>query len=352
MANETPDEKPDLKTDLISQAEQLLTGLSASDRDKLKGDFQLIKEIAQAVSDAHPPSILLIGEPGAPLGEILSQLAPLSDPPEQWNIHQEIGRGRWQNWKLELGEFRVCDARSESPHESLPKALNFELPELILSVVSSNTRAPGRVEELQMVVEGVEDLANRLPSGALVIWRPSAGREVGDFVTLQALKEAFVDQGMARDAFPVVQLARPGKLLSSALAQLNESQRLGLARICGDPTSKKEIAQAIVRTATSVNASIAVVPIPVASSLPITTVQVLMISSIAWLSGREVNAKTLGEFGGALGLNIGAALALREFARALINWIPVAGSVVSAAIAAAATQTLGKAAIRYYIDKE
>lgn len=344
----------ELRDDLIAQAEQLFTGLSAEDRDKLRGDFQVIRDMLQALADSHPPSILVLGDPCTPIKDLLQNIAPLAERDvESYRIHEDLGRGRWQEWALTSGVIKVCDAREESPHQTSIKALHYQTPELILSAVASNSKGTGRVAELCRILESVEDLSDDPPPAALIaICRSEQGREVGDFVTLQAIKQDLVEVGKSRDYFQVVQLSREGKLLKATLAELPEASRFGLARIASNTEAKRAMADSVVRAATSINASIAVVPIPLGSSLPITSVQVLMITAIAWLSGREVTAKTLAEFATALGLNLGAAIALREFARALINWIPVAGSLVSAAIAAGATQTLGRAAIRYYIDGE
>jgi uncharacterized protein len=53
----------------------------------------------------------------------------------------------------------------------------------------------------------------------------------------------------------------------------------------------------------------------------------------------------------ALGVNVGAALALREAARALIKFVfPGGGSPISASIAFAGTAGIGKAAVAYFIE--
>ena len=68
------------------------------------------------------------------------------------------------------------------------------------------------------------------------------------------------------------------------------------------------------------------------------------------ISGRELSIKMAGEWIGALGANIGAALALREGARAVLKFIPIWGDFVSGGIAAAGTYGIGKAATAYFIE--
>jgi uncharacterized protein (DUF697 family) len=55
------------------------------------------------------------------------------------------------------------------------------------------------------------------------------------------------------------------------------------------------------------------------------------------------------EFIAAMGVNAGAAFGFRQAARALVQFVPIAGNAVSAAIAYGATYALGKAAIAYFI---
>ena len=57
------------------------------------------------------------------------------------------------------------------------------------------------------------------------------------------------------------------------------------------------------------------------------------------------------EFLGALGFNIGAGLAMREGARALLKIIPIWGNAVSGFIAGAGTYAIGRAAIAYFIEE-
>jgi uncharacterized protein (DUF697 family) len=206
------------------------------------------------------------------------------------------------------------------------------------------------VGTLLEAMDRVEAQWDVYPPAIVAVYRGEEGRAAGDFKTQQAFKDEFVRRGLSRDFVDVVSTARPGKLERVLLAHVGDEARFALARIFDDRSAKSEMALDLIRIASSLNATIATVPIPIGGFLPITTVQVCMIAGIAYVSGREVSGRTLAEFAAAMGINVGAGVALREIARAFIQWIPVAGSVVSASIAAGATFTLGKAAIRYYID--
>jgi len=134
-----------------------------------------------------------------------------------------------------------------------------------------------------------------------------------------------------------------------ALRELIEGE-LEAARKSPDKAAKLAVAKKIVTTCSAVCTTVGVEPIPLADFPILTTVQVLMVGSIMRVSGREISGKAIAEFLGALGMNIGAGLVLREGARAAIKMLPGFGSAISGAIAGGATYTLGRAATAYFID--
>ena len=87
--------------------------------------------------------------------------------------------------------------------------------------------------------------------------------------------------------------------------------------------------------------------------MPITSLQIVLVSGIAYISGRALDTKIAGEFLSALGVNVGAAFVLREAARALVKFVfPGAGSAVSGAVAFAGTMAIGAAARAYFVHGE
>jgi uncharacterized protein len=111
-----------------------------------------------------------------------------------------------------------------------------------------------------------------------------------------------------------------------------------------------ELATDVARTVAALCAGIAVVPIPVADILPITSLQVALIGITAWLGGKPLTQKAAAEFLGAVGANVGAAFAFREGARALVKLIfPGAGSAVSGVMAFAGTMAVGRASRAYFL---
>ncbi len=128
--------------------------------------------------------------------------------------------------------------------------------------------------------------------------------------------------------------------------------RLQLARLVRIAEVQREAAGDVTRVLSSISAGVAAVPIPVADIAPLTGLQVGLVASIAYISGREMNLKNAAEFVGAMGVNVGAAFVFRELARAVSKVVaPGAGSLVSAGIGWAGTRAIGAAATAYFVDR-
>ena len=133
---------------------------------------------------------------------------------------------------------------------------------------------------------------------------------------------------------------------------LPRSAQIQMARLSQLQAVQRKLARKMTAAAAAVAGGIAAAPIPVADILPLTALQIGLITGIAYLSGREMSKAAARELLSALGVNVGAAFALREGARALAKFVfPGAGSAVSAGVAFAGTWGLGEAAIAYFIEK-
>lgn len=130
----------------------------------------------------------------------------------------------------------------------------------------------------------------------------------------------------------------------------NEAQ-LNFVRMAQFRVVQRRVAKNIIHVTAVVCGAIGMEPIPVADLPVLTSIQMVMILAIAYISGRDISLEAAKEFAAALGVNIGAAFTLREVARGLLKLIPAAGNAASAAIAMAGTEAIGNAAILYYIDR-
>ncbi|HXM33251.1 MAG TPA: hypothetical protein VN921_06315 [Chthoniobacterales bacterium] len=126
--------------------------------------------------------------------------------------------------------------------------------------------------------------------------------------------------------------------------------RVEMARIAGDRVVQGEIAQMLVKSTTAICAAIGAQPIPLADLPILTALQLLMVSGIMYISGRERSLRAATEFIGALGVNVGAGMILREGTRALLKFFPGWGNIVCGAVAGAGTYAIGRASISYFLE--
>jgi uncharacterized protein (DUF697 family) len=136
-------------------------------------------------------------------------------------------------------------------------------------------------------------------------------------------------------------------LLARSIA--NEA-RVEMARIAQDRAAQSEIAQTLVKSTTAICAAIGAQPIPLADLPILTALQLAMVAGVMYISGRERSLRAATEFVGALGVNVGAGMILRESARALLKFFPGWGNVVCGAVAGAGTYAIGRAAIVYFLE--
>ena len=126
--------------------------------------------------------------------------------------------------------------------------------------------------------------------------------------------------------------------------------RVEMARIAHDRGVQTEIAQTLVKSTTAICAAIGAQPIPLADLPILTALQLVMVSGIMYISGRERSLRAATEFVTALGVNVGAGMVLREGARALLKFFPGWGNIVCGAVAGAGTYAIGRAAIVYFLE--
>jgi uncharacterized protein (DUF697 family) len=126
--------------------------------------------------------------------------------------------------------------------------------------------------------------------------------------------------------------------------------RVEMARIAHDRATQTEIAQTLVKSTTAICAAIGAQPIPLADLPVLTALQLVMVSGVMYISGRERSLRAATEFITALGVNVGAGMILREGTRALLKFFPGWGNVVCGAVAGAGTYAIGRAAIVYFLE--
>jgi uncharacterized protein (DUF697 family) len=170
--------------------------------------------------------------------------------------------------------------------------------------------------------------------------------------TRTRLQSALQEQaGVGEHLLQVFEFARNAQDFMSLLArEMPNEARVEMVRISGDRAAQSEIAQTLVKSTTAVCAAIGAQPIPLADLPILTALQLVMVSGIMYISGRERSLRAATEFVGALGVNVGAGMLLREGTRALLKFFPGWGNVVCGMVAGAGTYAMGRASIAYFLE--
>ncbi len=140
------------------------------------------------------------------------------------------------------------------------------------------------------------------------------------------------------------------RFMSILARELPNEARMEIIRISRNREAQHEVAQLLVKSTTAVSAAIGAQPIPLADLPILTSLQLMMISGIMYVSGRERSLRAAAEFAGALGANVGAAMLLREGTRAMLKFFPGWGNVVCGLVAGSGTYAIGRAATAFFID--
>jgi len=111
----------------------------------------------------------------------------------------------------------------------------------------------------------------------------------------------------------------------------------------------EELTDKIIKAFASAAGAVGLNPIPVSDLLILTPLQAVLVSIIAYLSGRDFNYETSKEFIAAIGGNMVAAKVFQQGAKLLNGVLPGFGSGISATIAYNGTKLIGVGAKKYFL---
>src|SRR4029453_19280568 len=140
------------------------------------------------------------------------------------------------------------------------------------------------------------------------------------------------------------------RFVSVLAKKLPNECRVEIVRISRDRDAQREIANVLIKSTSAICTAIGAQPIPLADLPVLTALQLVMVSGIMYLSGRERSLRAATEFVGELGANVGAGMLLLEGARALFQLFPGWGNVVCGMVAGAGTFAIGHAASAYFLE--
>jgi uncharacterized protein (DUF697 family) len=302
----------------------------------------------------RPPRIAALGLAGSGRSTLLRALIerePASEPLRaehgQW-IHIEHAGA-----KVDWLEVDVDDPAARSRWKA---ALEQNAPDLVFLTFEPNNR-----KDIERVVEHAKSLLPEVPDGtgplrvfSLLTHADLIGRGEADIEAARNELEArLVDSGLTADpARAVSAISGYGlaPLSEAILLAIPEEARLEGARaLTRAKEGRVRIGSEIVQACTAVSVTVGLTPIPLSDMVLLGPLQAMMVSSVAYLSGRSWGKKTAAEWLGSLGVVGGIGMGLRFSAQTIAKFVPGAGNVLSAGVAGAGTTAMGQSAIKYFL---
>jgi uncharacterized protein len=339
---------------VVERLETFLGKLPATIQKPILSELTPLKEL---FLQQRPPRFLFTGSHKTSLQEIVGALFAWADSAQRRDAL--IALYRWQDVNLaERGVISILDARGadESAAARVQEELKRQAADIIFFVDDGeDARGPRK--------RNLDDLM------ACLNWNeagPAKTKIIGLGVGLESrkarLEEALTEKPAIRDRLlhmidfstssdsPAKQSAGAQQLMSILARELPNEARIEMIRISGDREAQQEVAHILVKSTTAICAAIGAQPIPLADLPILTTLQLVMVSGIMYVSGRERSLRAATEFIGALGANVGAGMLLREGTRAVLKFFPGWGNVVCGMVAGAGTYAIGRAATVFFLE--
>jgi uncharacterized protein (DUF697 family) len=300
----------------------------------------------------RPPRFLFIGSSKTPTHRIIDTLfAP--GAPEQLNVAL-MPVHRWVDWDISgHGTISILDARdaADSATAQVEEDLQRQPPDIIFLFDDgeSSLEKPAAGKSADVLLHFQHDVGGALADAKVI------GVCFGSEERTAQLREVLKTQPTIRDRllkviqFTDMDSAEARGLLSVLVEKLPNQAKIEMIRISRDREAQHHVAQMLIKSTTAICTAIGAQPIPLADLPILTALQLVMVSGIMYISGRERSLRAATEFMTALGANVGAGMLLREGARAVLKFFPGWGNVVCGMIAGAGTYAIGRAASAFFI---
>lgn len=281
----------------------------------------------------RPPRFLFIGSSKTPTHRIIDTLFT-PGAPEQLNVAL-MPVHRWVDWDISgHGTISILDARdaADSATAQVEEDLKRQPPDIIFlfDEGESSPEKPAAGKSADVLLHFQHDVGGALTDAKVI------GVCFGSEERAAQLQEVLKTQPAIRDRllkviqFTDMHSAEARGLLSVLAEKLPNQAKIEMIRISRDREAQHHVAQMLIKSTTAICTAIGAQPIPLADMPILTALQVVMVSGIMYISGRERSLRAATEFMTALGANVGAGMLLREGARAVLKFFP-AGAMWSAA---------------------
>lgn len=364
-----------------------------------KNKEKIISEISglqSFVVGARPARIAIVGRRGAGKSSLINAIFGELKA-EVGHYTSQTGTGQWYLFENELGGLDILDTRglgetdnpqeatqARDPVEEVKLAIENKCPDVLLFLCKGKEVGSRLDEDIAQLMQLKNDIATLHDYDVPVV---GVVTQVDELAPLSQSEPPFDDKNKQENikatvnileekisevmpspvtVIPVsayLEFAEDGTilydrrwnidvLLDYLLMELPREAQVILAKLSKVTSVQKKLARSIGKSVMTVTGLVGATPVPIADMPIITGLQVSMIGTIAMIGGKSLSRKTIVQFVGAMGINVGVGVALRGISRQLVKVFPGAGSVISGTIASAGTYALCEAAIAYFIDRK
>ena len=341
---------------IVERLESLLGKLPATIQKPILGELTPLKEL---FLQQRPPRFVLVGSITKSAPELLSVFFGNTEPTAVASVF------RWQELNMGgRGTIYILDARgaANTGAEQVQDELKRQPGDVILFLDESDNPRRVRKNEIENLIACLDwsDTAKTKVVGVAFSssqTKSPHGREKEECgeelaaILAEALKRKLPRAPETVSFGPAETLSKQTQTLMSILnRELPNEARIEMTRISGDRGAQHEIAQLLVKSTSAICTAVGAQPIPLADLPILTTLQLVMVSGIMYLSGRERSLRAATEFVGAIGANVGAGMLFREGARAMLKFLPGWGNVICGMVAGAGTYAIGRAATVFFLE--
>jgi uncharacterized protein (DUF697 family) len=345
---------------VVERLEGLVGKLPATIQKPILSELTPLKEL---FLQQRPTRLLFTGSDKTALAEIIEMIFLPSTP-----FPVLVERFRWQEVTLpDRGTLSILDAREAPSSEAanIADELRRQPADGVIFIDDGESARGVRKASLDNLVRCLE-WNDSAKAGAKVIAVAMLARsrktprddhdEAGE--ERARIRGALEAQPAIRDRLLEVFGFAPGRvsaagakrLMSILSREVPNEARIEMIRVSRDKEAQHQVAQVLVKSTTAICTAIGAQPIPLADMPILTTLQLVMVSGIMYVSGRERSLRAATEFVGALGANLGAGMLLREGTRAILKFFPGWGNLVSGMVAGAGTYAIGRAATVFFLE--
>jgi len=331
---------------IAEKLERLAGRLPSKIRKAVLSELTPLKEL---FLKQRPPRFLFIGSSKMPTHQIINALFT-PGAQEQMNV-AVMPVHRWVDWNISgHGTISILDARDvgNSAATQVEEDLRRQPPDVVFLFDGGESNS-ARSSATNLMLHLYDEVGVALDDAKVIAvsfgWEKSAAQLEEELKMHPAIR----DRLLKIIQFTETHSAETRGLLSVLTGELPNEAKIEMIRISRDREAQHHIAQMLVKSTTAICAAIGAQPIPLADLPILTSLQVMMVSGIMYVSGRERSLRAATEFITALGANVGAGMLLREGARAILKFFPGWGNIVCGMIAGAGTYAIGRAASAFFI---